>query len=304
MRKANLYKILFLVFFWVVAAVFVVLYDSAILKVDVPQYGGEPIMVDIVGNLFIVVITTFVAGTAIAACEVFYLNRLLRKWSLGSALLLKTGFYVANICFFVLVALLSITARRIGESPFHHASFGILTDYLLSPRFVMTIVFWGLAVLIALFILQVSEKFGQGVLLSFLLGKYRRPKEETRIFMFMDLKSSTTYAEKLGHVRYSELIQDCFADLTETVVRHEAQIYQNVGDEVVLTWEMEKGLSNQNCLATFFDYDRALRQKESYYKTKYSVVPEFKAGVNLGEVMVAEVGQLKKELAYHGDALN
>jgi adenylate cyclase len=150
----------------------------------------------------------------------------------------------------------------------------------------------------------VSEKFGQGVLLNFIMGKYHRPKEEMRIFMFMDLKSSTTYAEKLGHIKYSQLIQDCFYDLTDIVIAHHAQIYQYVGDEVVLTWEMKKGLENRNCILTFFEYDRVIQGKSAYYHKKYGLIPEFKAGVNLGNVTTAEVGELKKELAYHGDVLN
>jgi adenylate cyclase len=84
----------------------------------------------------------------------------------------------------------------------------------------------------ALFILQVSDKFGQGVLISFLLGKYYRPKEDDRIFMFMDLKSSTTSAEKLGHIKYSQFIQDCFFDITDVITKYDAKIYQYVGDEL------------------------------------------------------------------------
>ncbi|MEM6807400.1 MAG: adenylate/guanylate cyclase domain-containing protein, partial [Bacteroidota bacterium] len=41
-----------------------------------------------------------------------------------------------------------------------------------------------------------------------------------------------------------------------------------------------------------------------YYFNKYDLVPAFKAGVNLGLVMVAEVGVIKKEIAYHSDVLN
>jgi adenylate cyclase len=33
-------------------------------------------------------------------------------------------------------------------------------------------------------------------------------------------------------------------------------------------------------------------------------VPEFKAGVNAGVVTVAEIGDLKREIAYHGDVVN
>ena len=57
------------------------------------------------------------------------------------------------------------------------------------------------------------EHFGKGVFVNILLGKFRRPKEQERIFMFIDLKDSTTIAEKLGHLRYTYLIQDCFNDL-------------------------------------------------------------------------------------------
>ena len=36
----------------------------------------------------------------------------------------------------------------------------------------------------------------------------------------------------------------------------------------------------------------------------YGEIPTFKAGANFGRVMVAEVGYLKKEIAYHGDTIN
>jgi len=168
----------------------------------------------------------------------------------------------------------------------------------------MGIVYWGFTISLALFVLQINEKFGQGVLLNFLIGKYHRPKEERRIFMFMDLKSSTTYAEKLGHIRYSQLIQDCFFDLTDIVTDYEASIYQYVGDEVVLSWNIDKGIQHGNCVNAFFAYDNYLQNRRAYYLNKYGVVPEFKAGMNVGDVTVAEVGEIKKELAYHGDVLN
>ncbi len=56
--------------------------------------------------------------------------------------------------------------------------------------------------------------------------------------MFLDLKGSTSIAEKLGHEKYSELMQNCFHDLTDVVINYNASIYQYVGDEVVLTLDM------------------------------------------------------------------
>lgn len=149
-----------------------------------------------------------------------------------------------------------------------------------------------------------NEKFGKGVFLKMLFGKYREPKEEKRIFMFLDLKSSTTIAEALGHLKYSQLIQDCFYDLNEVVPDYDAEIYQYVGDEAVLSWPYQKGLVNNNCVKLFFAFKGRLSEKRDYYLNKYGISPQFKAGLHGGTLMVAEVGVVKKEVAYHGDVIN
>ena len=171
-------------------------------------------------------------------------------------------------------------------------------------------VFWVLTLYITLASLVLSfiniahEKFGKGVFLKMLLGRYKEPKEEKRIFMFLDLKSSTTIAEALGHFKYSQLIQDCFYDINDVVVKYDAEIYQYVGDEVVLSWPYANGLANKNCVDLFFEFQNLLIAKKDYYREKYGVIPEFKAGLHGGKLMVAEVGVVKKELAFHGDVIN
>jgi adenylate cyclase len=147
-------------------------------------------------------------------------------------------------------------------------------------------------------------QIGTRVLLDLLRGRYHSPREEERIFMFLDLRSSTTYAERLGNIRYSSLIQDCFSDLTEAIKRRKAEIYQYVGDEVVLTWLCPTGFEDLNCVWAYADFLQALHERAPYYETTYGFVPEFKAGVNCGIVTVAEVGVVKREIAYHGDVLN
>jgi len=86
------------------------------------------------------------------------------------------------------------------------------------------------------FINQVNKKYDPGILLPLLLGKYCEAKEEDRIFMFMDLKSSTATAERLGHLKYSAFIRDYFSDINDVLYRFRAQVYQYVGDEIVVTW--------------------------------------------------------------------
>ncbi len=87
------------------------------------------------------------------------------------------------------------------------------------------------------FIIQVNKKFGPGVLVPLLLGQYRNPKEEERAFLFMTLHSSTRIAESLGHFRYSSFIRDCFIDINKVMTNvHDAEVYQYVDDEIVISW--------------------------------------------------------------------
>lgn len=150
---------------------------------------------------------------------------------------------------------------------------------------------------------QINLLIGENNLGKLLHGKFYTPKEEKRIFMFLDLQSSTHHAERLGHIKYSKMIQDCFNDLG-VVIENEAEIYQYVGDEVILTWELKAGLRNQNCLNAFFNFKNQLNKKKEKYLKNYGYVPFFKAGVNSGMVIVTEVGKYKKEIAYHGDTIN
>lgn len=150
---------------------------------------------------------------------------------------------------------------------------------------------------------QVNLLLGENKLMLLLMGKFYTPREEERVFMFLDLQSSTQLAEKLGHIRYSKLIQDCFNDLG-VVAENEAEIYQYVGDEVVLTWKLQEGLRKQNCLKAYYNFKQQLAQKQNYYEETYGALPFFKAGMNEGLVTVTEVGKYKKEIAYHGDAIN
>lgn len=136
-----------------------------------------------------------------------------------------------------------------------------------------------------------------------LRGRFYTPHEEERIFMFLDLQSSTQLAERIGHIQYSRLIQDCFDDLG-VVIEAEAEIYQYVGDEVILTWKLKDGLRNQNCLRAFYLFKQELYKNRSHYYSRYGCLPGFKAGMNGGMVTTTEVGKYKREIAYHGDTIN
>ena len=152
-------------------------------------------------------------------------------------------------------------------------------------------------------VVYINMMLGNGNLLRLIRGEFYTPKADIRIFMFLDLRGSTTIAERLGHIRYSRLIQDCFYDLA-VVHDYKAEIYQYVGDEAVLVWPANIGYNAINCVKAFFAFQNRIKERAAIYKSRYDIIPEFKAGLNIGEVTIAEVGELKREIAYHGDTIN
>lgn len=301
MRKHQIKKLIFLICFWIACTIFITFYDAAVLDFK-SEIEGE--YYSFIRVFISAVLVTIVGASLLGSLEVFVLANLLRKKPFGISLLFKTFIYLSFILFFTSIVVMYNYSAELDKSLFHPDSLQLYTDYFTKPRVLMAICYWSIACFLALFILQVNDKYGQGILFDFLIGKYHRPKEENCIFLFMDLKDSTTHAEKLGHIKYSRFIQDCFYDITDVVIKHKAKIYQYVGDEAVLSWKISDGLDNGNCINIFYAYDAKLKSREDYYKNEYGIIPEFKAGVNSGRVTVAEVGEIKKELAYHGDVLN
>lgn len=155
-----------------------------------------------------------------------------------------------------------------------------------------------------LFFVQLDRLLGPGVLLGYVTGRYHRPRREERIFMFLDMKGSTTLADRLGATRYFALLQDYFHAMSEPILESNAEIYKYVGDEIVLTWSLEDGLEEANCIRVFFRIADEIANRAERFSSQYGVVPEFKAGVHCGHVVSAQMGELKSEIAYSGDVLN
>lgn len=130
------------------------------------------------------------------------------------------------------------------------------------------------------------------------------PTVEERVFLFVDLADSTTIAERLGHKEYSRFIRSCFHDLTELVMRHRANIYQYVGDEVILSWGAQDGVANHDCVRIFFAFQDKLDQRRQDYEERFGVAPSFRGGMDSGPVTRSDIGDIKRDVAYLGDVLN
>lgn len=234
-------------------------------------------------------------GGLAGVAQVLLEERAYKRMPLHRLLTLRLMFSVVSLLSLVFLSHLIMTA-------FFGLSIG-LVEYFIEPGS-FAIYFYVLSAdLFLVGIRQVNLLLGDGNLWKLLRGRFYAPREEEKIFMFLDLGSSTTHAEALGHIVYSKLIQDCFDDLG-VVADHEAQVYQYLGDGVILTWSLEDGLRNQNCIRAFLRFRERIETRGPYYQSAYQRRPRFTAGVHVGKVVVTEVGRHKKEIAYHGDTVN
>jgi len=151
---------------------------------------------------------------------------------------------------------------------------------------------------------QVEKLIGKNMLANYLKGKYRKPKKEIRVFLFLDLKSSTTISEKLGNESYYSFLNDAIYEMSASIMETKAEIYQYVGDEIVFTWPLEKGITKNNCLQLHEKIANQLEKKSSYFRKVYGYQPVFKGALHAGLVLAAEIGHIKKEIVYSGDVLN
>lgn len=147
------------------------------------------------------------------------------------------------------------------------------------------------------------HKIGVDNFMYWMLGMLNKPRAEKRVFMFIDMKSSVTIAEQLGHKNFSFLVQDVFSDLA-IVENYHGEIYQYLGDGAIISWDLRKGLRSNNCIKAFYAFQKLIRRKRLFYDFRYGLIPEFKAGIHMGEIMVLQVGRYKRDISYNGDTLN
>lgn len=167
--------------------------------------------------------------------------------------------------------------------------------------------FTGIALGISLvsnFLDELYRKLGSDAIYNLVLGKYHQVKQEERLFLFIDINNSTDIAEEMGELEFSHFLQDFFYDISEPIARYFGRVYQYVGDEVVITWPLKRGLKFALCIRCFFAIQKQIRRYSEQYQMRYNRVPEFKAALHGGNIVVSEVGKYKSEIAYHGDVLN
>lgn len=254
--------------------------------------------------LWVNTLSAFISGIVCGVVLFFFLRDRLRTKSFGFSLLINSVIIAALSIAFTALAYDILLSLERQESVLAPEVIKETRHWLTSGLSTKNLVLWTIVAFITIIFVNVSDKYGPGVFSQLLIGRYHRPREEERIFMFADIRSSTTIAEQMGHIRFFNLLNDFYRVITNPIIDTSGEIYQYIGDEVVVSWKMERGLRHANCIRCFYAMQASLQRLAPKMYEKYGIIPEFKVGLHAGMVTTGEIGVIKKDIVFSGDVLN
>jgi adenylate cyclase len=204
-------------------------------------------------------------------------------------------YFGLSVLFYIVVIVGGLALVRL-ISPMHDVAFD--SAFRISVIFAVT-----LSVLANLTV-AIGFLLGFGTLRRLLTGRYVQPRREEMTFLLIDMRDSTGLAERLGPIRFHELLNEFFDDVAEAAVECGADIYKYVGDEAILTWSGGAGLADGACLACPFAARDFIAANGKQYRERFGTEPEFRAALHYGEIVTGEIGDVRREIAYVGDTLN
>jgi len=206
--------------------------------------------------------------------------------------------FIAKIVLYIILIVAGTELTRLLFRPLNPQSLGF------DRIFFRILIFASIMSLLVNAVIEVGRLLGFDVLRDLLTGRYHRPRREERVFLLIDMKSSTALAERLDDLAYHGLLNRFFRDVTDAALDHGASIHKYVGDEAILTWRAEDALTQARCVLCAFAVRKRILSKAPEYEERFDMVPDYRAALHIGTVVAGEMGDLKREIAFVGDTLN
>jgi adenylate cyclase len=163
---------------------------------------------------------------------------------------------------------------------------------------------WLFGVGVAIFVLQMGRLIGYRTLGDILFGRYHRPRTEERFFLFIDIAGSTPLAERVGSAMIHRFLSEIFRVASPAIDDHGGEVYQYVGDEIVITWLVSEGRDGAQPLSCFFAVEEALQRRAADVEREFGAMPRLRAALHAGPVITGEVGGSRRAIVFHGDVMN
>lgn len=251
-------------------------------------------------------VVDFTVGMAfIAAAEIFLprtrFGRAMARLPFFASVLIKAAAF--------LLVVLAVVGGRLGPQvvaliggPEVSAQIVAQIDAAFPRGLVMVVA--ALVTLLLVLLRQAVDLVGERTFRMIVRGRYRRARTEERFFLFIDIVGSTPVAEKLGALSVHRYLSRIFQVTSDPVDDHGGEVYQYVGDEIVVTWLVPEGRVGAKPLACFFAIEAALARAAPEFEREFGTVPRLRAALHAGEVVTGEIGGSRRAIVFHGDVMN
>lgn len=247
----------------------------------------------------------FILMGLLGGAEIFLpatrLGRALGRWPFVAVVAVKSVVYFGVVA----VVIFNRVGPRIALLAFDAelaASLDAQVQANLPRGFVAAV--WGLMVFFMVILRHASQLIGVRSFRDIVVGRYRRPRAEERFFLFIDIVGSTPVAERLGPLSVHRYLDQVFQAASGPIDEHYGEVYQYVGDEMVVTWTAEEGRAQARPLACLFAVEAALARAAPEFERAFGATPRLRAALHAGEVITGEVGGSRRAIVFHGDVMN
>ena len=233
-------------------------------------------------------------SVVLGSIELFVLDGPMRGWLGGlpftANLMVRSAIYAAVI----VVIQWSHFAERIAGLPMEISSETFWSAFIYSAAI-------SVAVNLAL---GLSNIIGPRALLNFVTGRYHSPVEESRFVLFVDIAGSTGLAERLGGIAIHRFLDRTFRLLAIAVVDYRGEVFDYVGDEMIVTWRERDGAIDWRPLRCFLAMRDELSRASSQFEREFGAAPRIRGSLHFGPVIVGEIGDIKRAIVFNGDVMN
>jgi adenylate cyclase len=158
--------------------------------------------------------------------------------------------------------------------------------------------------LLAVMVLRIINFVGGRTIFYLLVGKYHRPIRERKIFLFLDINGSTKLVESLGPEKTNQLFGKFMFNASKPIADHGGEIYRYQGDGFIATWDWKADERVNGILEAVDDLYATVAHERPEYERRFGVCPDFRIGIHGGDVIVCEEGDIRRNIAFYGDAIN
>ncbi len=243
-------------------------------------------------------------GITVAVFELEFFKKIQRRLKFIQVLIIRSVFYILLVSLVIFFELAIARVFKYGLSYKEVLKSDEFNIYLTNEDFIYAIIYTFLIIVLFNFTRQIVKKLGQGVFVNFITGRYVKPVIESKIVMFINIQGSDEIIEKLGRLRFNTFQKEFIYDITESIIVFHGKIYEYVDDQIVVTWDPEKGLHNANCIRAFFEAKNRLEEQKEKYFNNFGIFPKINVALHQGNVVHGEIGFQKSMIVYSGDLMN